>query len=73
MTEEINHASFWFVFFIISFGEVCTRFLDMPIVNIGNATSLSTALKSSLGKHGLDFSKAVAFMSDTSNVVKGVQ
>ena len=52
-------------------GEVCTRFLDMPVVNIGNATNLFTALKSSLSKHGLDFSKSVAFMSDTTNVMKG--
>lgn len=54
-------------------GEVCTRFLDMPIVNIGNAPNLFTALKSSLIKQGLDFSKAIAFMSDTTNVMKGAR
>lgn len=54
-------------------GEVCTRFLDKPIVNTGNATSLFTALKSSLGKHGLDFSKVVAFILDTTNVMKGTR
>ena len=36
-------------------GETCTRFLDMPVVNIGNATNLFSALKTSLSKHGLDF------------------
>ena len=52
-------------------GETRNQFLDMPVVNISNATNLCTALKSSLSKHGLDFSKAVAFMSDTTNVMKG--
>ena len=46
-------------------GETCTRFLDMPVVNIGNAT-----LKASLSKHGLDFTKTVAFLSDTTNIMK---
>ena len=36
----------------------------MPIVNRGNA-------QNSLGKCGLDFSAAVALMSDTTNVMKG--
>ena len=36
-------------------GEVCTRFLDMPIVNVGNARNLFAALKTTLSKHGLDF------------------
>jgi hypothetical protein len=45
----------------------------MPIVNIGNAVNLFDALKSSLSKHGLDFSKSVAFMSDTTNVMKGAR
>ena len=53
--------------------RVCTRFLDMPIVNIGSAPNLFAALKSSLAKHGLDFSKSVAFMSDTTNVMKGAR
>ena len=51
-----------------SVGESHTRFLDMPIVNVGTAVNLFTALKSSLESKGLDFSKAVAFMSDTTNV-----
>ena len=51
-------------------GEVRTQFLDMPVVNIGTAANLFKALKDSLEKHGLHFEKAVAFMSDTTNVMK---
>ena len=54
-------------------GNVCTRFLDMPVVNIGTAQNIFHALKESLAKFGLDFSKAVSFMSDTANVMKGCQ
>ena len=54
-------------------GEVRTRFLDMTIVNIGTAANLFGALKSSLAKFGLDFSNAVIFMSDTTNVMKGAR
>ena len=54
-------------------GDTCTRFLDMPIVNIGTAQNLFDALKLSFSKNGLDFSKAVAFMSDTTNVMKGAR
>ena len=54
-------------------GEVRTRFLDMPVVNISTAENLFHALKDSLAKHGLDFSKAMAFMSDTTNVMKGMR
>lgn len=54
-------------------GDVRTRFLDMPVVNIGTAENLFIALKTSLSKNGLDFSKAMAFMSDTTNVMKGAR
>ena len=50
-----------------------TRFLDMPIVNIGTANNLFSALKSSLERFNLDFSNALAFMSDTTNVMKGAR
>lgn len=56
-----------------SMGDCCTRFLDMPIVNIGTAVNLFTALKTSLESKGYNFSKAVAFMSDTTNVMKGAR
>ena len=54
-------------------GDVHTRFLDMPVVNIGTARNLFEALKTSLTRNGLDFSRAVAFMSDTTNVMKGAR
>ena len=52
-------------------GNVNTCFLDMPVVNIGSAQNIFHALKNSLQKYGLDFSRAVAFMSDTAAVMKG--
>ena len=52
-------------------GEVRTRFVGMPVVNIGTAANLFEALNESLAKYGLGFSNAVAFMSDTTNVMKG--
>ena len=54
-------------------GDIHTRFLDMPIVNIGTASNPFSVMKASLEKHGLDFSKAIAFMSDTTNVMKGAR
>lgn len=45
----------------------------MPIVNIGTAEILFQALKSSLEKHDLSFEKAMAFMSDMTNAMKGVR
>ena len=51
--------------------DVVTRFLDMPVVNIANARNLFDAVKLSLTQKGLDFSKTVAFISDTTNVMKG--
>ena len=46
-------------------GNVKTRFLDMPVVNIKTAQNRFSALKESLSKYYLDFSKTIAFMSDT--------
>ena len=54
-------------------GDVRTRFIDMPIVNIGSARNLFDALKLSLSNNGLDFSKCLSFMSDTTNVMKGAR
>ena len=48
-------------------------YLDMPIVNIGTAQNLFRALKESISSKGLDFSKCLAFMSDTTGVRLGVQ
>ncbi len=52
-------------------GEVKTRFLDMPVVNIGNAFNPFRALKNSLENHGLISLKLILFLSDTTNVMKG--
>ncbi len=54
-------------------GNVKTRFLDMPVVNIGTARNIFNAVKESLQKFNLDFSNAMAFMSDTANVMKGAR
>ena len=54
-------------------GDSRTRFLDMPVVNVGTAVNIFTALKSSLESKRLDFSKAVAFMCYTTNVMKGAR
>ena len=53
--------------------DVRTRFLDMPVVNIGTARKLFDALKLSLAQKGFDFSNTMAFMSDTTNVMKGAR
>ena len=45
--------------------NVCTRFLDMPVVNIGTARSIFQALSDSLKNNRLDFTKAIAFMSES--------
>lgn len=45
----------------------------MPVVNVGTAKNLFNALKASLQKFGLDFSRAMAFMSDTTSVMKGAR
>ena len=52
--------------------DVRTRFLDMPVVNIGTASNLLVAVQKSLADKGLDFSNAIAFMSDNTNVIKGM-
>ncbi len=52
---------------------VRARFLDMPIGNVGTASNLFEALKLSFSNHGLDFSKCLAFMSDTTNMMKGTR
>ena len=43
----------------------------MPVVNVGSAQNIFSALRESLQQHGLDFSKAIAFLSDTASVKKG--
>ena len=57
----------------LSVEDIRTRFLDMPVVNVGTARNLFAALKLSLSNNGLDLSKCIAFMSDTTNVMKGAR
>lgn len=55
-------------------GDIRTRFVDMPVVNVGNARNLFDALQQSLQTLNLDFSRAMSFMySDTTNVMKGAR
>ena len=54
-------------------GAAFRRIFPKRVTNIGTAKNLFQALKSSLEKKGLDFSGAVAFMSDTTNVMKGAR
>ena len=39
---------------------ICTRFLDMPVDNLANASNLFAALKESLESNGLDFNKCLS-------------
>ena len=64
--KPTNHASFWPKFLTLSW-KMSAHFLDMPLMNIGTAEFFFNSLKSSLRKNGLDSSKTVAFMSDTTN------
>ena len=54
-------------------GDVRTKFIDMPVVNIGTAVNLFNALKLFLIKKGLSFDNCIAFMSDNTNVIKGAR
>ena len=54
-------------------GDIRTRFIDMPVMNTGTARNLFDALKESLEKLGLDFSRAMSFMSNTTTMMKGAR
>ena len=60
MNQTINKINP--IFLDPELGNVKTRFLDMPVVNIGTAQNLFSALKESLSKYNLDFNKAIAFV-----------
>ena len=72
MTRQINHASFSCRHLILSWGMYTPDFW-IYVANIGTARNLFDALKTSLTSNGLDFSRAVAFMSDITNVMKGTR
>ena len=78
MTDELNDKTDKSCIILVrvldpAVGDVRTRFIDMPVVNIGTAQNLFSALKLSLSNKGFDFSNVVAFMSDTTNVMKGAR
>ena len=53
--------------------KITSRALFWFIVNIGTAKKLFHVLKESLSNNGLDFSRYLAFMSDTTYVMKGTR
>ena len=50
-------------------GRPVSRFLDMPVCNIGNAEKLFEAIDTALADKDIPWSNAVGFESDTTNVL----
>ena len=48
-----------------------TRFLDMPVCNIGTAYILFEAIERALDERNISWSNVVGFESDTANVMIG--
>nr|XP_034963326.1 uncharacterized protein LOC118081165 isoform X1 [Zootoca vivipara] len=51
--------------------QVATRFLEMPICNVGNAENLYEKLNEALRKRGIPWENVIAFNSDNVSVMKG--
>ncbi|XP_059397935.1 uncharacterized protein LOC132130252 [Carassius carassius] len=51
--------------------QVTTRFLEMPICNVGNAENLYVKLNEALRKRGIPWDNLIAFNSDNASVMKG--
>ena len=51
--------------------SVVTRFLDMPIVNIGTACNLFDAIDKCFSLHKIPWENVIGFMSDNCSVMKG--
>ncbi|XP_053089559.1 uncharacterized protein LOC117597029 [Pangasianodon hypophthalmus] len=51
--------------------EVTTKFLEMPICNVGNAENLYEKLSEALSKRGIPWENVIAFNSDNARVMKG--
>ena len=51
--------------------EVKSRFLDMPVSNIGTAEKLFECVKVSLSKRGIPWENLLAYNSDNASVMKG--
>ena len=52
-------------------GKPVTRFLDMPVCNIGTANILFEAIERALDERNIPWSNVVGFESDTANVMIG--
>ncbi|XP_077056086.1 uncharacterized protein LOC143707244 [Siphateles boraxobius] len=50
--------------------QVSTRFLEMPICNVGNAENLYEKLSEALRKRGIPWDNLIAFNSDNASVMK---
>nr|XP_054588381.1 uncharacterized protein LOC129153197 [Nothobranchius furzeri] len=51
--------------------EVATKFMEMPICNVGNAENLYEKLSEALRKRGIPWENLIAFNSDNARVMKG--
>ncbi|KAK5873254.1 hypothetical protein PBY51_018312 [Eleginops maclovinus] len=51
--------------------QVATRFLEMPICNVGNAENLYEKLSEAFRKRGIPLDNLIAFNSDNASVMKG--
>jgi len=52
-------------------GKPSTRFLDMPVCNIGTAENLFGFIDTALGERGIAWPNVVGFEPDTTNVMVG--
>ncbi|KAL6476210.1 hypothetical protein MHYP_G00147090 [Metynnis hypsauchen] len=51
--------------------QVTTRFMEMPVCNVGNAENLYEKLSEALRKRGIPWENLIAFNSDNASVMKG--
>ncbi|XP_013858856.1 uncharacterized protein LOC106514241 [Austrofundulus limnaeus] len=51
--------------------QVATRFMEMPVCNVGNAENLYEKLSEALRKRGIPWENLIAFNSDNASVMKG--
>lgn len=51
--------------------EVVTKFIDMPVCNVGTAENIYEKLETSLRNGGIPWDNLVAFNSDNCSVMKG--
>ncbi len=68
---ENKHLAILVRFWDDKLGIPVTRFLDMPVCNIGTASNLFECINASLEKRSISWQNVVAFESDTTNVMVG--